>query len=345
MRRFALNLLAGFLLVLVSVPLLSLRFYKSRAVAPAGDPSDEWTVTLYFPQTQTVQELPLGEYLVGVVAAEVPPSFADEAVKAQFVAARTYTLRRMARFRPNGQGGCPLHPAADLCADSKTSQAYITKAELVEQEGALAAANWWARLEAAREATAGQVLRYGGELIDPLYHSVSGRLTEDAAAYFGLDLPYLKPVDDHWGQGAPAQLLQDEVHFSLDQLASKLDEAVPATASGPGGYGCTTDGHVETTRSFVSPVQVLACTGSGRVKTVQVAGVTLTARAFRERLGLRSTDFQLQYKDGALYVQTHGWGHGLGMSQWGANGMAKAGKGYAEILTHYYPGAKLERIE
>jgi stage II sporulation protein D len=345
MRRFVLYLLTGFVLVLVSVPLLSLRFYKGRMAISSGDPSDDWPVTVYFPQTKTVQTLPLGEYLVGVVAAEVPLTFAEEAVKAQFVAARTYTLRRMARFRPAGQAGCPLHPAADLCADSRTSQAYKTKAELVEQEGAPAGAAWWARLETARQETAGLVLRYAGELIEPLYHSVSGRLTEDVADVFGTDLPYLKPVDDHWGQGAPSQLLHDEVHFTLDQLAAKLDGAVPATTSGPGGYRCTPDGKVEALAGPSSPVRILACTGSGRVKTVQAAGATLTARAFRELLGLRSTDFQLQFKNGQLYIQTQGWGHGLGMSQWGANGMAQAGTGFTEILTHYYPGAKLERID
>jgi stage II sporulation protein D len=344
MRRFALYLLSGFLLVLVGVPLVSLRLYEGQITAPVGDPSDEWPVTVYFPQSKTIETIPLGEYLTGVVAAEVPETFVQEAVKAQFVAARTYTLRRMARFRPQGKGGCPLNPAADLCADSQTSQAYKSKDELIKQEGALAAEAWWARLDAARKETAGIVLRYQGELIEPLYHSVSGRLTEDVADVFGTDLPYLKPVDDHWGQGAPSQLLQDEVHFTLDQLASKLDEAVPATASGAGGYRCTTEGKVEPLSGTSSPVRILSCTGSGRVKSVQVAGQTMAASTFRKELGLRSTDFELQFKNGALYIETHGWGHGLGMSQWGANGMAEAGKGFAEILTHYYPGAKLERI-
>lgn len=345
MRRFALYLLSGFLLIMIGVPVISLRFFQGRAASPTADPSDRWPVKVYFPQTKTIQTLALGEYLIGVVAAEVPSTFADEAVKAQFVAARTYTLRRMARFRPSGQGGCPLNPGAELCADSRTSQAYKTKDELIAQMGAPAAAAWWARLEAAGQATAGQVLHYGNELIDPLYHAVSGRLTENAADYYGTGHPYLQPVDDHWGQGAPSQYLLDEVHFTLDELARLLDKAVPALGTGPGGYRCTPDGRVEALQGAPSPVRILACTDSGRVKTVQVAGQSLTGRAFREELNLRSTDFQVQFRDGLLYVQTHGWGHGLGMSQWGANGMAQAGKRYPEILAHYYPGTTLDPIE
>ncbi|HLO04433.1 MAG TPA: stage II sporulation protein D [Symbiobacteriaceae bacterium] len=347
MRRFALYLLSGFLLIMVGVPVISVRFFQSRTVGPTRHPSDDWPITIYLPQTKTVETLPLGEYVMGVVAAELPPTFTDEAVKAQFVASRTYAVRRMARFRPTGQGGCPLNPQADLCADSGTSQAYKTKEQLFAQLGAPAAAAWWARLEAASQATAGQVLHYDQVLIDPLYHSVSGRLTENAADYYGTGHPYLQPVDDHWGQsaGAPSQYLLDEVHFTLDELTKRLDKAVPALATGPGGYRCTPDGQVEPLQGAPSPVKILSCTETGRVKTVQVAGLTLSGRAFREELGLRSTDFQLQFRDGLLYVQTHGWGHGLGMSQWGANGMAQAGKRYAEILAHYYPGTTLDSIE
>lgn len=345
MRRFALYLLSGFLLILIGVPLISVRLFQGQSASPNVHPSDLWPVKLYFPKSKSIETLPLDEYLIGVVAAEVPPTFADEAVKAQFVAARTYTLRRVARFRPTGQGGCSLNPAADLCADSRTSQAYKTKEELFAQLGAPAATAWLARLEAAGRATAGQVLHYGDELIDPLYHAVSGRLTENAAEYYGTGHPYLQPVDDHWGQGAPSQYLQDEVQFTLDELSRLLDKSVPALATGPGGYRCSADGQVEALQGAPSPVRILACTESGRVKTVQVAGLTLSGRVFRQELGLRSTDFQLQFRNGLLYVQTHGWGHGLGMSQWGANGMAQAGKRYPEILAHYYPGTRLDQIE
>lgn len=348
MRRFALHLLTGFLLVVIGVPLISVRFYQGHVAAgPSSHVSDDWPVRLYFPQTERIQSIPLGEYLMGVVAAELPPSFADEAVKAQFVAARTYALRRMAQGRQGSKAGCPLNPAADLCADSRTSQAYKSKEELFAQYGATAASAWWARLEAAGRATSGQVLYYGEELIDPLYHSVSGRRTESAAEYYGSGHPYLIPVDDHWAAegGAPAQNLQDEARFTLAELTNRLDKAVPALATGPGGYRCTPDGQVDVLEGAPSPVKILACTESGRVKTVQVAGLTMSGRTFRDELGLRSTDFQLAFRDGLLYIETHGWGHGVGMSQWGANGMAKAGKRYQEILAHYYPGTTLAQIE
>jgi stage II sporulation protein D len=344
MRRFVLYLLLAFLLVMVGVPFLSLRLYHGRPAGPLVDPSDQWPVTVYFPTTKEIRTLPLGEYLTGVVAAEVLPTFAQEAVKAQFVAARTYTLRRMRRFAPPGQQGCPLNPQAEICADASVSQAYKTKAQLVEQMGAAGAAAWWQRLKAARQETAGLVLRYQGALIDPLYHAVSGRLTEDAAAYYGTAYPYLKPVDDSWGAAAPR--LYEERHFTVAELTRLLGQAVSVGGSSTRATRCTASGEVERlAEGGPSPVQIQTCTASGRVGAVQVASQTLSGREFRERLGLRSTDFQLAFQEGQLYVRTRGWGHGLGMSQWGANGMAQAGKKFREILAHYYPGTELNRIQ
>jgi stage II sporulation protein D len=130
------------------------------------------------------------------------------------------------------------------------------------------------------------------------------------------------------------------------ELTRLLGQAVSVGGSSTRATRCAASGEVErVAEGAPSPVQIQACTASGRVGAVQVASQTLSGREFRERLGLRSTDFQLAFQEGQLYVRTRGWGHGLGMSQWGANGMAQAGKKFREILAHYYPGTELNRIQ
>lgn len=301
--------------------------------APAAEPdgTEMIPVRLYFPATQETKELPLGEYLKGVVAAEMPAEFAPEALKAQFVVARTYVVRRMHQF--GGKGGCPPSPAADICADPRYSQAYISKEELIERHGALAANSYWKLLEQAGAETAGQVLTYAGELIDPLYHSVSGRKTENAEEYFTQALPYLVAVSDQWGADSPRLVARKR--FAPEVFARSLVKAgqeppiLTVTAAA---------------RSGASPVTIADRTSTGRVKTVRVGDLTLTGREFRERLGLASSDFRVTLEDGEVVVETHGYGHGVGMSQYGADGMARAGKKYPEILHHYYTGVKLTHL-
>jgi len=176
------------------------------------------------------------------------------------------------------------------------------------------------------------VLTYEGELIDALYHAVSGRMTESAGDYFATDLPYLVPVDDTWGAAAPRLL--EERRFSPEAfaLALGLGSEGPALA-------------VEAAaRAGLPPVQVTGRTAGGRVKAVTIGDTTLSGRQVRERLGLRSTDFRIFWEDGQVVVETFGDGHGVGMSQYGAQGMARAGKTYEEILTHYYTGVELSRL-
>ncbi|MEW8976975.1 MAG: stage II sporulation protein D [Symbiobacterium sp.] len=300
--------------------------------APPSEPegADSLPVSVYFPDRDAVEVMPLGEYLKGVVAAEMPAHFSMEALKAQFVVARTYTVRRMRQF--GGSGGCPLQPEADVCADYRTSQAYMTREQLAERYGPAQAEEFWSRLSVAQAETEGEVLTYQGEVIDALYHAVSGRMTESAGDYFDTDLPYLVPVDDTWGADAPR--LVEQRRFTPEDFAQAL-----APAGGDPVLAVTA-----AARAGLSPVQVTARTAGGRVKEVAIGNLTMTGREFRERLGLRSTDFRVFWQDGHVVVETFGDGHGVGMSQYGAEGMARAGKTYREILTHYYTGVSLNRL-
>jgi stage II sporulation protein D len=330
MRRLFIVTVLVLMTALIILPTALGRLFGQKVDQPVQrDASDQLMINVYFPVSERLEQMPLTNYLIGVVAAEMPSVFENEALKAQFVAARTYAVRRMQQFVGPGKDGCPLNPAADVCADPRTGQAFTTREELETRIGRLAAMAYWRRLAEAQSETAGMILTYQGELIDPLYHAVSGRSTEDSGEYFGQSMPYLKSVDDRWGADAPR--LVETKRFSIEELfqialGTNKDATVPAVSGAK------------------NLVQILSHTTTGRVKSIQVGGVTLTGREFRDRLKLRSTDFTVSVQDGAVLVQTHGHGHGVGMSQHGANGMAKAGYSFKEILNHYYQGATLARI-
>lgn len=317
--------------VMLGLPAMIGSLGSKPSAPPAPDGADSIPVKVYFPTTQKVEAIPLGEYLKGVVAGEMPPEFEMEALKAQFVVARTYTVRRMRQF--GGSGGCPQHPEADLCADFNTNQAHMTLDELTEKHGKLTAESFWRRLAQAQAETAGQVLTYQGRFIDALYHAVSGRKTENAEDYFPNKVPYLVSVDDRWGAHSPRLVTQKR--FAPEAFA----RALAPEGKQPPALAVTA-----ATRSGRAPVQITARTESGRVKMVKVGELTLTGREVRERLGLRSTDFRVFLEGGEVVVESYGDGHGVGMSQYGADGMAQAGKGYQEILTHYYKGVTLDRL-
>jgi stage II sporulation protein D len=330
MRRILIVGISILVVVLIGLPsLLALTARPTRS--PAPDPkaqgADNVSIKVYLPSTRQVVVMPLGEYLKGVVAAEMPARFQDEALKAQFVVARTYAVHRMHQF--TGRGGCSLNATADVCADPATGQAYMGRQEADHKMGTFTASSLWQRLSALQLATDGLVVTYHGELIDPLYHSVSGKSTEDAGEYFSASLPYLKSVSDAWGADSP--ILHETKHFSLATLSVKLSlEGKAVTAASLTG-----------TKALI---RILNHTTTGRVKTLTVAGVTMTAREFRERLGLASTDFTVAVVGSDVAITTTGYGHGVGMSQYGANGMAEAGKTFKDILTYYYTGVTLTNM-
>lgn len=324
MRRLVFVTLVFLFVAALALPALIGRvFSKGDPPRSESDGPDQMPISVYFPADRQIRKLPLGEYLRGVVAAEMPAEFETEALRAQFIVARTYAVRRMRLFGRPENGGCPLNPAADVCADSASSQAYMDLVELERKLGPVAAGAYWKRLSQAQVETAGLVLTHRGELIDPLYHSVSGRVTEDAKAYFGKALPYLRSVDDRWGAYAPR--LKETRSFTPDEISKALSTGgrrVPSSTE----------------------VEIVDRTETGRVHTVSIAGVQVSGREFRERLQLRSTDFSVTAVGGKVVVQTQGYGHGVGMSQYGANGMARAGKSYEMILAHYYPETRISRM-
>ena len=266
----------------------------------------------------TVKEMDLGTYLVGVVRAEMPASFELEALKAQAVAARTYTLYKI---RTGGNHG----DDADICTDSTCCQAYIAEDQ--------ARANWGddadeneEKIEAAVHDTDGETILYGGAPILAVFHSSSAGQTRAAGEVWVSDLPYLQAVDSpEPGDAIPNYYSRAE--FTAEEFREKVAAALPeADLSGE------MDGWL----------QNAVTDAAGSVETVEVGGVTVKGSTVRSILGLRSACFEWEVQGEKLVFFVTGFGHGVGMSQYGANQMAAEGADYREILTHYYTGVTVE---
>ena len=266
----------------------------------------------------SVEELTMADYLRQVVAAEMPASFEPEALKAQSCAARTYTVRLQNR------GG--KHENADVCTDSRCCQAYISPAD--------AAAKWgeqgevYARKIAdAVAATDGLGVLYGGEPIEAVFFSSAPGRTTDAVAVWGNSVDYLKSVDSPEGEEVPNY--RTEVTLPASEVKALILATYPGADLSGKPEGWFTNLH----------------TGeSGAVSSVLVGGVTLTGNQLRGALGLRSPAFTIRYDGADFTFSVTGYGHGVGMSQYGANKMAREGAAFRAILEWYYTGTQVGNL-
>jgi stage II sporulation protein D len=264
-----------------------------------------------------VEELTVSDYLWSVLAAEMPASFELEALKAQAVTARTYTAWKMQTSQAN-------HPDADVCTDSTCCQAYLSRAQAAAAWGEQAAA-YEQKLAAAVADTDGEILTYQGQPIQAVFFSSAAGRTQDAVAVWGNEVPYLVGVDSPEGEDVPNYHTQ--VTLSAEEFrATFLDSYPAADLSGtPGSWF----------ENFVS-------TASGAVDSVDVGGVTVRGTQLRRLFSLRSASFTVETGEDTVTFQVTGYGHGVGMSQYGANTLAGQGKTYQEILQWYYTGVELE---
>lgn len=249
--------------------------------------------------------LELEDYVIGVVGAEMPALFSSEALKAQAVIARTYALK--------------ANSVGRVLGDNESSQSYKSDGELYNLWGANYS-SYYNRIRDAVMSTKGMYLTYNGNYIEAVYHSTSNGYTEDSLNVWGNYYPYLISVNSSFDTSNPSFSMSKS--FSYDELSSKL------------GIGVSVD----------SVFNILGLTGSGRVSGISVDGNYFSGVDFRNKLGLRSADFDILKTDGGVVFTTRGYGHGVGMSQYGANGMGKAGYSFSDILFHYYPGVSLEQL-
>ncbi|SCL91150.1 stage II sporulation protein D [Sporanaerobacter sp. PP17-6a] len=279
-------------------------------------------IKVYDTRTQEVLKMPLEDYVKGVVAAEMPAEFHEEALKAQAVASRTYALERTKKY----PAGHPDHPGAPLCTGVHC-QAYLSLQELEEAHSSKWVEQYWGKIEDAVDSTKNEVIYYDGELIEPLYHSTSGGMTEDSEDVFAVSYPYLKSVLSPYEEGAPK--LKSTSTFTVNEFIDKIKENYPEA-------NITKDNMAE-------KIKVVERTESGRIKKLMIDGIVIEGSKIRSIFNLNSTNFKitLNLKTNTVEIETTGYGHGVGMSQWGANGMAKQGKNYKEILCHYYQGVEI----
>lgn len=310
LRRLALIIL----LILCGIWLV--HTWHPPAAAPpltAGEPSYTWPVdgpeiTVLLPDG-ACQKMPLEEFLVGVVAAEMPAGFAPEALKAQAITARTYVLAHSALY------GASRHDQADVCCDSTHCQAYASPDNLKARWGGDFEQNNSIIRRAVSE-TAGQAVFYGAELVETPYCSTCGGRTQAARDVWGADKPYLQSVECRWDGHSPRAAAT--LVMTLEEAAHKLS-VKPAAIS----------------------VMSASYTAGGAVAQLDLAGKKLSGPELRQALGLDSAACNWLIEGGRIAFSTRGFGHGVGLCQYGADGMAREGYSAAEIILHYYQGVRL----
>lgn len=260
------------------------------------------------------------DYIIGAVCAEMPASFENEALKAQAVAAHTYAVRQRENEIKNPT---PELNGAYISNDSSKYQAFFTQEQAKEYFGDNFD-EYYSKISECVDSVENQILLYDDEPIVAAFHSMSSGKTESAENVFGNAVDYLVPVESSDDTSAPKYLT--EYQFTSDEIAARLKEAYP---------------------EIVLPddksqwISVKQRTASDTVTSVQAGDINISGWDFRNLLSLRSASFTIDYENGIFSVETHGYGHGVGMSQYGANAMAQKGCTYDEILKHYYQGAEL----
>ncbi len=277
------------------------------------------SITVYRDATGKTEKVPFETYVKGVVSSEMPSTFEKEALKAQSVAARTYSLSRYLRAKKNGNPAA--HSSAPVC-DTVHCQVYQDKQGLKKNKGSAWMSKDWKKISAAVNDTKGQLMYYDGKLVEQaLFHSSSGGKTENCEDVFAAAVPYLVSVESPYEQEATHK--KETETLTISQFAEKMRRAYPGKS-----FGTVT----------ASNIQIKSHSSGGRVEDMRVGSATVTGKQVREALGLYSANFTISITKGKITFTTKGSGHGVGMSQYGANGMAKAGYGYQEILSHYYSG-------
>jgi len=276
---------------------------------------------VYNTETGEAMELEGKDYITHVVAAEMPASFSEEALKAQTVAAFTYAVYR----KQNRSDG--THEGCELCTDSAHCKAYASEVYLRSLWGENYEDNY-RKIAAAVDAVYGEYLTYDGEPIAAVFHSVSSGVTEAAVDVWGHHYPYLVSVDS-----------------SLDKTLKGYETAVTVSKE----EFCTVMRAYSTACDFSGEPQTwvdkIERSTAGSVLTARVGKVPVTGAKLRSLFKLRSACFTVTFADDAFTFTVHGYGHGVGMSQYGANLMAKEGATYREILLHYYTDVTLEDAE
>lgn len=279
-------------------------------------------ISLYRTASGKVERLDFEDYVKGVVSGEMPSDFHMEALKAQAVAARTYSLSRVLKAQKNSNP--KAHPTAPLC-DSTHCQVYRSPAQLKKLKGEKWMNNGWKKVSKAVDSTESELLYYKGNLVEQaLFHSSSGGKTENSQDVFASAVPYLVSVESPYEDNATH--FNEKNSFSISKFSSKIKAAFPSIT-----FGSITKSNIE----------IISRSNGGRVEKVRIGKGIIEGRNVREALGLPSANFDIKISGSTITFTSKGFGHGVGMSQYGAYGMAEKGYDYKKILSHYYSGTEV----
>lgn len=325
MKQFFKYILITCFIIFIMPLIISLYYQK---MIPKNDLFDsDIYINILDKENDKVIKMQLEEYVKNVVKKEMPYYFDKEALKAQSVLARTYTLKRCALFG----GSNPAHEGYEVCTDYNCCQAFLRKKDLIYNLSGESNMNILSilllnnKIDEAVESTKNEVIFYDKKIIEPLYFSASGGKTENSEDYFETKYDYLRSVESPY---------EDNAYMNYKNVVSKTDFKNKLLKKYPdiefNGFN----------------IKIISYTKSNRAKQIKVGNKTLTGKEFREMFNLKSTYIvDIQERLNSIIVYTNGFGHGVGLSQYGANGYAKKGYKYKDIIKKYYKGVYIESIK
>ncbi|MBN4050688.1 MAG: stage II sporulation protein D [Alkaliphilus sp.] len=283
-------------------------------------------IKVYNHRTSEIMSLYLEDYIVNVVAAEMPASFELEALKAQAVAARTYAIWKK---NMHGKEGDPAHSGAILCTDHAHCQEWLSNDELAKIHGKLWIYIYLPRIKESVKNTRGIIMTYNMKPIEPLYHSTSGGKTENSEDVFSNKVSYLRSVPSPFEERSPSLL--NEKKLSVNEFINMMK---------------THSKNFEINeKKLGTQIEIIERSRGGSVQEIKIGNQTFKGTEIRKIFQLKAADFVIEIDKNHLTFTTKGHGHGVGMSQWGANGMAERGSNFKQILKHYYQGITLSRLK
>lgn len=287
-----------------------------------AEKDEKQTVKVFIKNENKVIEIDVKEYLLGVLAAEMPATYHEEALKAQAVTAYTYLLYKQAEQKNNPD--VTLN-GADLSDDSSTHQGYITANARQEKWGDKTE-TYEKKLTEAIDAVSGKVITFEGKPIIAAFHAVNSGVTQSAKTVWGGEVAYLQSVTSVGDKLSPD--CTKTVAFKATELSEMLTSL----------ENCELSGAAE---NWIGKIET---TSSGYVSDIEIGGETYSGLKVRDAIGLRSAVFTCEYKNGNFHFTTSGYGHGVGLSQYGADYMARQGSSWEEIIKHYYTGVEIENM-
>ncbi|WP_350343518.1 stage II sporulation protein D [Proteinivorax tanatarense] len=280
---------------------------------------DDTLISVFFHEEKEIKEMRLEDYLLGVVAGEMPASFDIEALKAQAVVARTYAYNQIIN------GGCTSHPDADICTNYQSCQHWISQKQAKAKWSTSEKSSNWDKIIKSVEETKGKILTFEGQPVNALYHSTCGGNTENSEDVFQSSKPYLKSVECDYC--SDSSRLEQKVKVSEDDFLKMIQDLVKVQ-----------------NLNYEKDIAIDQRSSTNRVKDFRIKDETYSGNDVRMAVGLNSTNFEMSYDESDIIFEVLGYGHGVGLCQYGANGMAKLQKNFADILHFYYKDVEIKQI-